>query len=51
MEGFPIINRRLFGLSAPIGTIYSVQMVGARTGIALNGLLGGFLFDLFGVYT
>lgn len=51
MVGFPIINRQLFGVAAPLGTIYSIQMVGAGTGMALGGWLGGFLFDLSGAYT
>ncbi|HEY7658296.1 MAG TPA: MFS transporter [Burkholderiales bacterium] len=51
MVGFPIINRQLFGASAPLGTIYSFQMVGAGTGMALGGWLGGFLFDVTGAYT
>ena len=51
MVGFPIINRQLFGAAAPLGTIYSFEMVGAGTGMALGGWLGGFLFDLSGAYT
>ena len=51
MVGFPIINRQLFGAAAPLGTIYSFQMVGAGTGMALGGWLGGFLFDVSGTYT
>jgi MFS family permease len=51
MVGFPIINRQLFGVAAPLGTIYSFQMVGAGTGMALGGWLGGFLFDVSGTYT
>ena len=51
MVGFPIINRQLFGATAPLGTIYSFQMVGAGTGMALGGWLGGFLFDVSGDYT
>ncbi|MBM3359656.1 MAG: MFS transporter [Betaproteobacteria bacterium] len=51
MVGFPIINRQLFGLTAPLGTIYSMQMVGSGTGMALGGWLGGFLFDVSGAYT
>jgi len=50
MVGFPIINRQLFGATAPLGTIYSFQMVGAGTGMALGGWLGGFLFDVSGAY-
>jgi len=51
MVGFPIINRQMFGVAAPLGTIYSFQMVGAGTGMALGGWLGGFLFDVSGAYT
>jgi len=51
MVGFPIINRQLFGAGAPLSTIYSLQMVGAGTGMALGGWLGGFLFDVSGAYT
>jgi len=51
MVGFPIINRQLFGAKAPLGSIYSFQMLGAATGMALGGWLGGILFDLSGSYT
>ena len=51
MVGFPIINRQLFGSNAPLGSIYSFQMVGASTGMALGGWLGGMLFDATGTYT
>ncbi len=51
MVGFPIINRQLFGANAPLGTIYSFEMLGASTGMALGGWLGGGLFDMSGDYT
>jgi predicted MFS family arabinose efflux permease len=51
MVGFPIINRQLFGANAPLGSIYSFEMVGASLGMALGGWLGGFLFDVTGTYT
>ena len=51
MVGFPIINKQLFGAKAPLGTIYSVEMVAATTGMALGGWLGGGLFDMSGSYT
>ena len=51
MVGFPIINRQLFGAKAPLGSIYSFQMVGASLGMALGGWLGGGLFDMSGDYT
>lgn len=51
MVGFPIINRQLFGEKAPLGSIYSFEMLGASTGMALGGWLGGVLFDITGAYT
>ncbi len=51
MVGFPIINKQVFGARAPLGSIYAFQMVGAGTGMALGGWLGGGLFDLSGHYT
>ena len=51
MVGFPIINKQLFGAKAPLGSIYSFEMLGASTGMALGGWLGGGLFDLSGNYT
>ncbi len=51
MVGFPIINRQLFGDKAPLGSIYSFEMLGASTGMALGGWLGGMLFDASGAYT
>jgi MFS family permease len=51
MVGFPIINRQLFGEKAPLGSIYSFEMLGASTGMALGGWLGGALFDVSGAYT
>lgn len=51
MVGFPIINRQMFGRSAPLSSIFSFQMIGGSTGMALGGWLGGFLFDHSGNYT
>ncbi len=51
MVGFPIINRQLFGPKAPLSSIFSFEMIGASTGMALGGWLGGTLFDHSGNYT
>jgi MFS family permease len=50
MVGFPIINKQLFGVNAPLGSIFSFQMVGGGLGMALGGWLGGGLFDMTGDY-
>ena len=46
---FPVINRQYYG-TAPIGRIYSAQMVGAGLGMAGGSYLGGLLFDMTGNY-
>ncbi len=51
MVGFPIINKQLFGVKAPLSSIYSFEMVGSGIGMALGGWLGGKLFDMTGDYT
>lgn len=51
MVGFPIINRQMFGPKAPLSSIFSFEMIGASTGMALGGWLGGVLFDHHGDYT
>ena len=51
MVGFPIINRHLFGANAPLSSIFSFQMIGGSTGMALGGWIGGALFDHSGNYT
>ena len=51
MVGFPIINRQMFGPKAPLGSIFSFEMIGASTGMALGGWIGGVLFDHSGNYT
>ena len=51
MVGFPIINRQMFGAAAPLSSIFSFEMIGASTGMALGGWIGGVLFDHSGNYT
>jgi MFS family permease len=50
MSAFPIINRQYYG-SAPTGTVYGWQMLGAGIGMASGAFLGGVLRDLTGDYT
>jgi MFS family permease len=50
MVAFPIINRQYYG-NAPIGKVYSAQMVGAGLGMAGGAYVGGLLFDVMGNYT
>ena len=47
MSAFPIINRQYYG-SAPIGTTYGWQMMGAGVGMAAGALTGGWLRDWTG---
>ena len=47
MSAFPIINRQYYG-SAPIGTTYGWQMMGAGIGMAAGVAIGGLLHDLTG---
>jgi MFS family permease len=51
MPSFPIINRQYWGSLAPLNAIYSWQLAGAMTGMAVGGYLGGVLFDISGAYT
>ena len=47
MSAFPIINRQYYG-SAPIGTTYGWQMLGAGVGMAVGAYIGGELRDWTG---
>ena len=49
MSAFPIINRQYYG-SAPIGTTYGWQMMGAGVGMAAGSLIGGWLRDWTGSF-
>ncbi|MDP6100787.1 MAG: MFS transporter [Dehalococcoidia bacterium] len=51
MPAYPIINRQYWGSTAPLNSIYSWQLAGAMTGMAIGGYLGGVLFDISGTYT
>ena len=49
MSAFPIINRQYYG-SAPVGTTYGWQMMGAGIGMAAGSLIGGWLRDWTGSF-
>jgi MFS family permease len=51
MSGFPIINGRYYGQTAPLNSIHAWEWSGGLMGMALGGWLGGVLFDLSGAYT
>ena len=50
MSAFLVINRQYYGMG-PVRTIFGFQSMGAGTGMALGGLLGGVIFDITGTYT
>ena len=50
MSAFPIINRQYYG-SAPIGTAFGWQMMGAGIGMAAGVAIGSILRDLTGDFT
>ncbi|MEE9202314.1 MAG: MFS transporter [Dehalococcoidia bacterium] len=51
MPSYPIVNRQYWGTLSPLNSIYSWQIAGAMSGMALGGWLGGVLFDITGAYT
>ena len=55
VHSWPSLANRIWSLdahaNAPLGSIYSFQMVGGATGMALGGWLGGSLFAMAGAYS
>ena len=49
MSAFLVINRQYYGMG-PVRTIFGFQSMGAGSGMAIGGLLGGVIFDLTGGY-
>ena len=49
MSAFLVINRQYFGMG-PVRTIFGFQSLGSGIGMAVGGLLGGVIFDIFGSY-
>ena len=49
MSAFLVINRQYYGMG-PVRTIFGFQSLGAGLGMALGGLMGSVIFDVFGSY-
>ena len=49
MSAFLVINRQYYGM-APVRTVFGFQTMGSNLGMALGGLLGGVVFDMYGAY-
>ena len=49
MSAFLVINRQYYGMG-PVRTIFGFQNMASGLGMALGGLLGGVVYDLFGSY-
>ncbi|MFC2022474.1 MFS transporter, partial [Chloroflexota bacterium] len=50
MSAFPVITRQYYG-SAPLGRIFSYQLMLAGIGMGIGGYLGGLFYDVMGDYT
>ena len=49
MSAFLVINRQYYGMG-PVRTVFGFQSLGAGLGMALGGLIGSVIFDVFGSY-
>jgi len=49
MSAFLVVNRQYFGMG-PVRTVFGIQMMGAGLGMALGGLVGSVIYDVFGSY-
>jgi MFS family permease len=49
MSAFLVINRQYFGMG-PVRTVFGFQSMGAGIGMALGGLIGSVVYDVFGTY-
>jgi MFS family permease len=49
MSAFIVINRQYYGVG-PVRTVFGFQQFGASLGMALGGLIGSVIFDMFGSY-
>ena len=49
MSAFLVINRQYYGMG-PVRTVFGFQSMGAGLGMALGGLIGSLVYDIFGSY-
>jgi len=49
MSAFLVVNRQYFGMG-PVRTVFGIQSMGAGLGMALGGLVGSVIYDVFGSY-
>ena len=49
MSAFLVANRQYYGMG-PVRTVFGFQSMGAGMGMALGGLIAGFVYDVFGSY-
>ncbi|MQG32774.1 MAG: MFS transporter, partial [SAR202 cluster bacterium] len=49
MSAFLVVNRQYYGMG-PVRTVFGFQSMGAGLGMALGGLIGSVIYDVFGSY-
>ncbi|MDA0735301.1 MAG: MFS transporter [Chloroflexi bacterium] len=49
MSAFLVVNRQYYGMG-PVRAVFGFQSMGAGMGMALGGLIAGFVYDIFGSY-
>ena len=49
MSAFLVVNRQYFGMG-PVRTVFGIQSLGSGLGMALGGLVGSVIYDVFGSY-
>ena len=49
MSAFLVVNRQYFGMG-PVRTVFGIQSMGSGLGMALGGLVGSMIYDVYGSY-
>lgn len=49
MSAFLVVNRQYFGMG-PVRTVFGIQTMGSGLGMALGGLVGSMIYDVYGSY-